>query len=237
MAARPDRSYKHQGWAGWGDWLGFGPPITSIPSKRRRQYRPFNEAREFVRSLGLGGQKDWFRYCRGDLPEKGEKPGDIPAHPREVYKNEGWVGYGDWVGTGVQKASGVWRPFEEAREFARALELRNSIEWQEYLAGKFPNLPSRPRDIPANPHKLHAYKVAGWSGYPDWLGCKRIFKSYEEAKSFVHKLGLRSTREWEAFCQGKYTHKGTRPPDIPRSPEAYYRDKGWKDYKDWLGLE
>ncbi len=238
MAARPDRSYKHQGWAGWGDWLGFGPPVTSAaPSKRRRQYRPFIEAREFVQSLGLGGQKDWFRYCRGDLPEKGEKPDDIPAHPREVYKNEGWVGFGDWVGTGTQKPSGVWRPFEEAREFARALELRNSIEWHEYLAGKFPNLPPLPRDIPADPNKLHAYRIAGWAGYPDWLGCKRIFKSYEEAKSFVHKLGLRSTREWEAFCQGKYPHKGTRPPDIPRSPDAYYRGKGWKDYKDWLGLE
>lgn len=238
MAARPDRSYKHQGWAGWGDWLGFGQPIASdAPSKRRRQYRSFAEAREFVQSLGLGGQKDWFRYCRGNLPEKGTKPDDIPAHPREIYKNEGWIGFGDWVGTGAQKPSGVWRPFEDAREFARALGLRSSIEWQQYLAGKFPNLPPRPRDIPANPHNVHAYIMAGWAGYPDWLGCKKIFKNYEEAKAFVHKLRLGSYREWEAYCRGEYPHIGTRPPDIPRSPEAYYRDKGWKDYKDWLGLE
>lgn len=242
MAARPDRSYKHRGWAGWEDWLGLGSPVVSdTPSKRRRQYRSFAEAREFVRSLGLGGQKDWFRYCRGDLPEKNTKPEDIPAHPREVYKNEGWIGFGDWVGTGVQKPSGIWRPFEEAREFARGLELKSSAEWQLYVAGKLLDLPPCPRDIPANPFKLHAYIVAGWSGFPDWLGYKRKrgvnFKSYEEAKAFVHKLGLGSYREWEAFCQGKYPHKGTRPPDIPRSPEAYYRDKGWKDYKDWLGLE
>lgn len=240
MSARPDRSYKNQGWAGWGDWLGFGPPVVSdAPSKRRRQYRTFAEAREFVRSLGLGGQKDWFRYCRGELPEKGTRPEDIPSKPRDIYAE--WIGYPDWVGTEYQAASGVWRPFEEARDFARGLGLKSSAEWRQYAAGKLPDLPPRPRDIPVYPGQIHAYKVAGWSGFPDWLGFTRkknvSFKSYAEAKTFVHALGLRTTREWEAFCQGRYPHKGTRPPDIPRSPEAYYRNKGWIDYKDWLGLE
>jgi hypothetical protein len=240
MAARPDRTYKHQGWAGWGDWLGFGPPVASdAPSKRRRQYRSFQEAREFVRSLGLGGQKDWFSYCRGDLPEKGTRPEDIPVKPRDMYAE--WNGYPDWVGTNYQVASGVWRSFEDARRFVQSLGLRSHAEWRQYAAGKLPDLPPRPRDIPVHPNQLQAYKEAGWAGYPDWLGFKRkrgvSFKRYEEAKAFVHNLGLGSYREWEAYCRGEYPHKGTRPPDIPRSPEAYYRDKGWKDYKDWLGLE
>ena len=236
IGVRPARSYKHSGWAGWYDWLGLGPPPASdTPSKRRRQYRPFLEARKFVQSLGLGGQQDWARYCRGDLPEKGTRPDDIPGKPSEIYKDEGWIGYGDWVGTGTQAASGVWRPFEEAREFARGLGLRNSTEWQQYASGKLPDLPPRPRDIPSAPHMLRAYKIAGWAGYPDWIG-KKKFKNYEEAKVFVHTLGLRTTREWESYCRGQYPHKGTRPPDIPANPDAYYRDKGWKDYKDWLGL-
>lgn len=242
MGLRPDRSYKHRGWAGWEDWLGLGPPVASnAPSKRRRQYRPFLEAREFVRSLGLGGQLDWARYCRGDLPEKGTRPDDIPGKPREVYKDAGWIGYGDWVGTGVQKPSGLWRPFEEARKFAHTLGLKSHAEWRQYVAGKFPDLPPRPPDIPSAPNMLAAYKVAGWAGYPDWLGFKpkrnRNFKSYEEAKAFVHTIGLRSYREWKAYCRGQYPHKETRPPDIPANPDNYYRDKGWKDYKDWLGLE
>lgn len=219
-----------------------GPPVAAdTPSKRRRQYRPFLEAREFVQSLGLGGQKDWFSYCRGDLPEKVTRPDDIPGNPSEIYKNEGWDGYGDWVGTGARTRRGPRRPFEEAREFARALGLKSHAEWRQYVAGKFPDLPPLPRDIPAAPFQFPAYIAAGWDGFPDWLGFKpkrnRNFKSYEDAKTFVHKLGLRTTREWEAYCQGKYPHKETRPPDIPRSPEAYYRDKSWKNYKDWLGLE
>lgn len=242
IGVRAARIYKHRGWAGWEDWLDLGPPVAAdTSSKRRRKYRPFLEAREFVQSLGLGGQKDWFSYCRGDLPEKGTRPDDIPGKPSEIYKNEGWIGYGDWVGTGTRARRGVRRPFKEAREFARALGLKSHAEWRQYVKGKFPELPPPPPDIPSAPNMLAAYKVAGWAGYPDWLGFERKrnlnFKSYEEAKTFVHTLGLRTTREWEAYCQGKYPNKGTRPADIPRSPEAYYRDKGWKDYRYWLWLK
>jgi hypothetical protein len=44
-------------------------------------YRPFKEAREFVRSLNLKGTKEWQEYCKS-----GEKPDDIPSAPWETYK-------------------------------------------------------------------------------------------------------------------------------------------------------
>ena len=42
---------------------------------------PFEEAREFVRSLGLNGIKEWTEYCKS-----GNKPDDIPSAPWNVYK-------------------------------------------------------------------------------------------------------------------------------------------------------
>lgn len=243
MSVRPDRTYKHRGWVGWGDWLGFGPDAPQAKkSKRRREYRPFLEARKFVRSLGLGGQKDWFRYCRGEFPDKETKPDDIPGSPSNVYRGEGWEGYADWVGTTWKRVNMDWRPFEQAREFVRGLGLKSVEEWTKYINGEYPELPPRPPDIPANPYGLPIYRDSGWVGFPDWLGFKpkrnlKGFKTYEEAKMFVHTLGLSSYREWEAYCRGQYPQKGTRPPDIPATPNAYYQDKGWKDYKDWLGME
>jgi hypothetical protein len=44
----PDRSYKDKGWINYWDWLG-----TNFISTRKRQYRPFNEAREYVHLLNL----------------------------------------------------------------------------------------------------------------------------------------------------------------------------------------
>ena len=51
-----------------------------------KQFRDFEEAREFVRSLNLKGQKEWHEYCKS-----GKKPDDIPQKPERTYKNE-WKG-------------------------------------------------------------------------------------------------------------------------------------------------
>jgi hypothetical protein len=55
----------------WGDWLGTGT-IASFD----REYRSFVEAREFVHSLHLKGQDEWFDYCKS-----GKKPQNLPLRP------------------------------------------------------------------------------------------------------------------------------------------------------------
>jgi len=59
-----------------------------------RGHLPFEEARAFVRSLGLNGVVEWRVYC-----ESGKKRDAIPASPHVVYKDD-WRGWGDWMGTG-----------------------------------------------------------------------------------------------------------------------------------------
>jgi hypothetical protein len=87
----------------------------------------FEEAREFVRSLGLKSQGEWGKYCKS-----GKKPNNIPASPRSVY-SENWENMGDWLGTGtVAPQNMVYLPYEEARNFVRKLGLKNRGEWQEY---------------------------------------------------------------------------------------------------------
>ena len=88
IPAAPDRHYKSNGWASWGDWFG-----TGRIAPQRRQYQPFQAARAFVRRLGLSGQNEWWLYA------KGIRPSDIPSCPHRIYKDMGWKGYGDWLGT------------------------------------------------------------------------------------------------------------------------------------------
>jgi len=47
-------------------------------SVAKLNWRPFADARAFVRSLGLRSKEDWSRYVRGEL---GFKPADIPNAP------------------------------------------------------------------------------------------------------------------------------------------------------------
>jgi len=73
---RPNETYKNKGWKGWGDFLN-----TGNIAPENLVFRPFKEAREFVRSLGLKSKKEWSDYCKS-----GNKPDDIPSAPWNTYK-------------------------------------------------------------------------------------------------------------------------------------------------------
>ncbi len=160
----PQVAYKKKGWVNWGDWLG-----TGSVSFRYRRWRPFEESREFVRTLGLKSEIEWRSYCNGDLVGYAPKPDDIPTSPRRSYKNE-FKSVADWLGTGrIANQKRKMRSFEEAREFVRTLKLKNSKEWYSYCKGELDGYPHKPDDIPVNIYG--AYKKH-FKGMNNWLGKK-----------------------------------------------------------------
>ena len=116
-----------------------------------------------------------------------------------------------------------------ARSFVQGLELTGSNEWRKFVnSGKIPD------DIPSNPNKV--YKDIGWVNMGDWLGTGTIasskveYKSFEEARSFVHSLKLKSQTDWFKWCK-----TGNRPADIPSNASRVYKAKGWVSWPDYLG--
>ncbi len=219
IPATPGRFYKNKGWKGLGDWLGTGNLAT-----HKRIYKPFEEARIFVRSLGLQGQKDWRQYIK--LPSS---PKDIPSSPEKVYMNKGWNGIGDWLGTGIQAIE--FRSYDEARNFIKPLSLKNVREWEEYRKS-----PAKPFDIPSNPNVI--YENEGWKSWGHFLGTDNIwnqnreYKTFEEARLYVHSLKLKDQKAWQAYCKTT-----DRPIDIPSKPARVYKNIGWNGLRDWLGTE
>ena len=202
----PHRVYKNKGWLSYSDWFGRRGNTKERP-KGRSKFRSFYKARAFVRRLKLKALWEWEQFCHGNIPTKGQRPHDIPIAPRDVYRNNGWQGYGDWLGTGrIASHQRKFRSFKSARAFARKLHLNNSTEWTQFCQGKLPNKGKLPDDIPKSP--LFTYRDKGWQGIGDWLGTgriapsKRIFRSFESARAFARKLQLNSTNEWLQVCQG-----------------------------------
>ena len=54
-------------------------------------------------------------------------------------------------------------------------------------------------------------------------------KPFHETRKFVHKLGLKSRKEWQKYCKA-----GKKPDDIPVAPNSAYK-KEWKGWGDFLG--
>jgi len=212
----PNEVYRKE-WKGMGDWLG-----TGNISCKNKVFRPFKEARKFVRSLGLKSQKDWRVYSKSE-----EKPEDIPSNPNTVYKKE-WKGFGDWLGTGtIANFNKVFRSFKESRKFIRSLRLKSEREWRTYAKSN-----KRPKDIPSRPNKTYKEE---WKGMGDWLGTgnisfkNKVFRPFKEARKFVRSLRLKGHKDW---CE--YSKSGKRPEDIPSHPRETYKEE-WKGFGDWLG--
>jgi superfamily II DNA or RNA helicase len=235
IPSRPGNAYKNKGWKGMGDWLG-----TGKIANRNRKYRDFESARKFSHSLNLESSKQWSNYCKGQYSNLPEIPIDIPKKPRDQYKKHGWKGMNDWLG--IKETEHYWREnrnFEGAKKFVQKLKLSSTKEWNKYCKGQIPNLPLKPIDIPSNPRGV--YKNKGWKGMGDFLGTGKIathlreYKSYDKAKLFVHKLNLKSQKEWRKYCKGEFPNLAQLPDDIPASPHKTYKDKGWRGISDWLG--
>jgi hypothetical protein len=231
----PQSVYPHA-WRGWGDFLGTG-------FVHAKEFRPFEEARAFVRSLGLRDSDEWKEWARGGRPDLPGRPGDIPHSPGRAYRDAGWISMGDWLGTGfVALTRREFRPFEAARSFARELRLRTMKEWVAWSAGKLdtrPDLPPRPADIPACPYQIYEDE---WVSFGDWLGTGRPhwlrgWRSFEDARAFARSLGLRFSTEWVAWRSGRRPDLPPRPKDVPSHPDMKYASAGWKGWADFLGRE
>ena len=215
IPSNPYKIYKKAGWTNWGDFLGTG-------NQKYGSFKPFDEARAFVRGLKLSSQVEWNAW------RKKHRPSDIPSSPDRTYKKAGWINWGDFLGTGNKKSGDVdFKPFDEARAFARGLKLSSKKEWRAWRKKH------RPRDIPSAPDKT--YKEAGWTNWGDFLGTgnqingRRNFKPFDEARAFARGLKLSSMKEWQVWSNKH------RPSDIPSRPDKTYKEAGWTNWGDFLG--
>lgn len=210
----PRSIYKNKGWISMDDWLGHGKVSNS-----HKNFLTYKEARSIVRKLKLSGGAEWRKYSKLDSKQE-----NIPSSPEKVYKNKGWISWGDWLGTGtisVKEISKKYWSYEKSKKFMHTLHLKNEQQWREFFKTN-----NRPEGIPSNPQKVYKKE---WIGIGDWLGTGTIatqdreYISYQEAKQFVQSLGLKNRKDWiNAVKTGKI------PKNIPNNPWHVYSKKRLK---------
>ena len=211
------RVYINKGWEGWGDFLS-----TGRIANQDKIYKTFEEARKFVRSLGLKTQDAWYEYVKSE-----SLPTDIPNVPRVVYKKE-WKSMGDWIGTDfIAYRDRIFWSYEKAKAFVIKQGIASSNEFKKAKSEK-----KLPDDIPSNPSLEYEKE---WEGWGIFLGTGIIanqdkeFWSYNKARTFLKKLGVEKR---DHFYQ--LSKEGKIPKEIPINANQYYK-KEWKGWGDFLG--
>jgi len=161
---------------------------------------------------------DWNkRYYQIDIINQ-----QIPRVPNDVYKNDGWTTWGDFLGTGrIADQLKVYLPYDDAVLFARNLNLKSMNEWKKWFEE------NKPTNLPKTPE--YVYREKGWVDVNHWL--RTEYLSFEDAKKVIHKMGIKTNREWRVFSKSDQL-----PKNIPTSPDTFYR-KVWISWYDWLGTK
>ena len=56
------------------------------------------------------------------------------------------------------------------------------------------------------------------------------YLSYQEAQKIISNFDIKGEAQWRIFSKSE-----NRPPNIPASPDRYYKNSGWKSWGHWLG--
>ena len=213
IPGNPRAVYKNSGWKSMNEFIG----------KKSNQFASFSEAKEYVKSLGLKSNKEYFTFVR-----LGKMKLNLPLKPFNSYKDQGFINMDDFLGNTNSHLKN-WLSFDKAYEIVSKLGLSSMKEFQKaHHDGIIPN------NIPISPRSV--YKNKGWISSGHWLGTGRIsdnfrvYLEFYEARKHVHKLKLKSTEEWRS-----YYRSGKLPINIPTDPGKTYKNKGWNGIGDWLG--
>ena len=219
IPSNPDKVYKNNGWLSLTDWIGINIGFKGY------EYLTYLEAKAFVNNLKIKSQSEWSKYLKSQ-----EKPIFIPSAPDRVYKNSGWVNWGDWLGTGrIADQHKEYYDYEEAQKIIIGYNIKNQKDWVQFCKNG-----NKPEKIPSKPQRTYLNK--GWNGFGDWLGTGRIadqhkeYYDYSTANDIVKLLNLKSITEWKFFCKTEELD-----PKIPKNPDRSYKNSGWINWGDWLG--
>jgi hypothetical protein len=166
----------------------------------------FLEARKFARGLKLKSIEEWNVFAKSE-----SRPQFIPEDPELFYKDNGWLGWNDFLG--IKK----WIGCKEAKEM-------------NYFTFKTPD---GKKITPENFHEIiiKINKPSDDTNGPNNLRKgSNEFLPFEEAKRLAIDLGLSSAKDWREYCIS-----GTKPKNMPSSPQNVYKDKDWKGWGDFLG--
>jgi len=194
--------------------------------------RPWEQAREWARSLGLKSRTEWSELIIVD-----KIPVDIPLAPDQTYRKE-WTSWSDFLDTiNIAYTKRKRWTYQQHLEFIQKQKLKSTDEYKLFCKGEITGKDSIPAEMYTNPDKEFPNDFPGWASFLGYVGISHgRWRSHDKARDFARKLQLNTVTEWRSiFLKGLHKKFPTRPIDIPAKPQKIYHE--FIDWYDFLGIE
>jgi hypothetical protein len=185
----------------------------------KKEFLSFEDFQKEVNDLYPGSDNIniWYR-------EERIKHKDWPSNPNRTYRNKGWIGFPELVGE-ENMLKKEFLSFEDFQKEVNDLYPGSGGVRVWYVPERIKH-----KGWPSNPDKT--YRNKGWIGFPELVGFKKEFLSFEDFQKEVRDLypGSGGVREW-------YVHERIKHKDWPSDPKLTYKNKGWIGFSELVGIE
>lgn len=209
--------------------------VEQSSKKYKKNYLELQDLRDLLRDNKIKTQLSYQEFRKSN---KG-----IPSAPGIVYRNKGWIGWGDLFDDPFYNrkviSNGLYMgmSYEQAKNLVFRLGIKSGPQYYKYLQeNKGSGLPSTPRKVFLN---------HGWAGWGEFLGTGSVKRwatkstvilfdkkmTYNQAKEIMSTQGLTTNVE---FVEWFKTNKNF---GVPSEPARVFRGKGWVSWIDFLGAE
>lgn len=125
-----------------------------------KKFLPFEEARSYVRKLGLKKLSEWVEWAKSD-----KRPNNIPSSPKFSYRDK-YISISDWLGVEPVKKRNRknFLSFKESREVIRKMGFESVGDFRKRKN-------DIPLCVPLNPNQIYKKE---WISWMDFLGTNNI---------------------------------------------------------------
>lgn len=178
-----------------------------VKMNKKIRFYNYHEARDIVKQLGITSHAQYKTLHHLD--------GFLPARPDIVYLKAGWIDWFDFLG---KPRSALYATYDEAKTAVQKIGPSTRTDYQK----------KRRKDskLPSHPHLLYAGK--GWVSWQDFLSQQPAYSTFDDAKNAARRLGIKN--------QSQYAKLRVTDSGLPRHPDIYYSNSGWKGWHDFLGV-
>ena len=129
---------------------------TSFIQTNKREYRSYNEAKKYLKEIGITKLKQYKMFLRGNLDEFPSPPKDLPLNPQSTYSRiGGWINSEDFFNR--KKLS-----YQDAQKTVSKRGFKNSHDFKSWIKNEgILNIPLCPD---------YTYKNSGWKNWKVFLG-------------------------------------------------------------------
>jgi hypothetical protein len=198
-------------------------------SNIKDSFYTYDELKIIVNRAGIKTKEQYINQYDTLKSEKGIR---APFNPKTFYGSNIWNNWSEFLNKPInrKKFHNIYYKYEECKKVIASFKLSSKSDFFRRIK----DIMNNNNRIPYNPYKTYKGE---WESWGEFLGTKKIqdnlkvYLSFDDARLWARSLNFKMTKEW------RFLDLDMLPDGIPKKPEKTYKNKGWINYHDWLGID